>query len=409
MAKQEPTAGVSLWENTRTGFPTDKLSKDIRTEILIVGAGISGSLVAQALTALGHQVTVIDRHQPGCGSTAASTSLLLFEIDQPLTVLAEKIGKEKASRTWQRSFRAMRNLTNKVRALDIDCDYEERDSLLLPGKVLGPAGIHGECEARVALGFPSRVVERQELLREFGIDRPCAILSGNSAEAHPVKMSLGILSVAKRAGAKAFAPVEAKSIYANEKRVVVTTKDGHRITAKFVVLCCGYDLPKFMSAKQHQIISTWAATTKPQPESIWPSRALIWEAADPYVYIRTTKDGRVMIGGEDEQHDDNARREKRIPAKIERFRSKLKLLMPQIDFAPDNIEFAWSGAFGTSETGLPVIGNVPGMPRVCAVLGFGGNGTTYAQVASEMIANALSNKAEPDIDLFAFGANHQAV
>ena len=117
----------------------------------------------------------------------------------------------------------------------------------------------------------------------------------------------------------------------------------------------------------------------------------------------------LLYGGEDEQHDDNARREKRIPAKIERFRSKLKLLMPQIDFAPDNIEFAWSGAFGTSETGLPVIGNVPGMPRVCAVLGFGGNGTTYAQVASEMIANALSNKAEPDIDLFAFGANHQAV
>ena len=79
--------------------------------------------------------------------------------------------------------------------------------------------------------------------------------------------------------------------------------------------------------------------------------------------------------------------------------------MPQIAFADGDIDYAWAGAFGASESGLPVIGNVPGMPRVCAVLGFGGNGTTYAQVASEMIANALSGKPEPDIDLFAFSEN----
>jgi glycine/D-amino acid oxidase-like deaminating enzyme len=154
--------------------------------------------------------------------------------------------------------------------------------------------------------------------------------------------------------------------------------------------------------KRHQIVSTWAAATKPQPQNLWPSRALIWEAADPYVYIRTTPEGRVVIGGEDEDHNDNERRIKRTPAKLERFRSKLGLLMPQIDF---EVDYAWSGAFGASDTGLPMIGNVPGLPRVCAVLGFGGNGTTYAQIASEMIANALGGKPEPDIDLFAFGEN----
>ena len=160
MAKQEPTAGTSLWEASRTGFPTEKLNKDLRTDILVVGAGISGSLVAQALSALGREVVVIDRHPPGSGSTAASTSLLLFEIDNPLVVLAGKIGKEKAARAWKRSSQAMHNLTEKVRALDIRCDYEERDALLLPGKILGPAGLRRECEARVVLGFASRIAER---------------------------------------------------------------------------------------------------------------------------------------------------------------------------------------------------------------------------------------------------------
>lgn len=405
MAKQEPTAGTSLWESSGAGIPTEKLNKDLRTEVLVIGAGITGALVAQALCAIGRKVTAIDRHPPGGGSTAASTSLLLFEIDNPLILLADEIGKEKAARVWKRSFKAVRKLTKKIKALEIDCDYVERDSLLLPGKVLGPAGLRRECEARVTLGFPSRIAGREELVREFGIDRPCAIISSNSAESHPVKMALGVLQSAIEKGAKLFAPTEAKSIETNEKRAIVTTKDGHRITADFVVLCCGFDLPEFLSAKRHQIVSTWAAATKPQPENLWPSRALIWEAADPYIYVRTTTDGRVVIGGEDEDHNDNERRTKRIPAKIDRFRSKLGLLMPQIDFSEENVEFAWAGAFGASETGLPVIGNVPDMPRVCAVLGFGGNGTTYAQVASEMISNALSGKPEPDIDLFAFGEN----
>lgn len=405
MAKNDPVAGLSLWHNSAGKLSSQKLTRDLRTDVLIVGAGITGSLVAEALSAIGRKVVVIDRHPPGGGSTAASTSLLLFEIDKPLVVLSEKIGKEKAERVWKRSFRAMQNLTKKIRALDIDCEYTERDALLLPGKVLGPAGLRRECEARVALGLPSRIVERDELLREFGIDRPCAILSGNSAESDPAKMSTGILQHAIERGAKLFTPVEAKSVEANEKRAIVMTKSGYRITANFIVLCTGFDLPKFLKAKQHQIVSTWAAATRPQPQNLWRSRALIWEAADPYVYIRTTRDGRVMIGGEDEQRDDNERRKKRTPAKISRFRNKLKLLMPQIAFEDEDVEYAWSGAFGASEAGLPVIGNVPGMPRVCAVLGFGGNGTTYAQVASEMIANALNGKAEPDIDLFAFGQN----
>lgn len=403
MSKNKPVAGRSVWFSSAAGLPCKTLGKDLRTEILVIGAGITGSLVAEALSASGHEVTVIDRNSETAGSTAASTSLLLFEIDNPLVVLAEKIGEEKAARVWRRSHASMQRLTRKIRNLKIDCDYFERDSLLLPGQVLGPAGLRRECEARIALGLPSRIAERDELMRDFGIDRPCAILSQGSAESDPVKMALGILNAACKAGTKVFAPVEAKSIAADQKRAVVTTKNGPRITADFVVLCCGYDLPKFLKAKSHQIVSTWAAATRPQPENLWPSRAMIWNAADPYIYVRTTKDGRLIIGGEDEQHNDNARREKRTPAKLARFRSKLKLLLPQIAFEEDDVEFAWSGAFGASETGLPVIGNVPGMPRVCAVLGFGGNGTTYAQVASEMIANALNAKAEPDIDLFAFG------
>ena len=56
----------------------------MKCDALIVGGGITGSLMAERLTRQGLDVIVIDRELPGKGSTAASTSMLLWEIDRSL-------------------------------------------------------------------------------------------------------------------------------------------------------------------------------------------------------------------------------------------------------------------------------------------------------------------------------------
>jgi glycine/D-amino acid oxidase-like deaminating enzyme len=61
----------------------------------------------------------------------------------------------------------------------------------------------------------------------------------------------------------------------------------------------------------------------------------------------------------------------------------------------------WAGAFGTTSTGLPYIGALPGHPRIHAVMGYGGNGITYAQIASELVATALDGGEDADADLYA--------
>ena len=59
------------------------------------------------------------------------------------------------------------------------------------------------------------------------------------------------------------------------------------------------------------------------------------------------------------------------------------MLLPRIDVSAD---YAWAGTFGESETGLPSIGPMPGMPNCHAVLGYGGNGLTFGMVAAQLIA-----------------------
>jgi glycine/D-amino acid oxidase-like deaminating enzyme len=86
-------------------------------------------------------------------------------------------------------------------------------------------------------------------------------------------------------------------------------------------------------------------------------------ASDPYLYLRTDSTGRVLVGGEDEDFADAAARDAALPRKIDTIERKLRRLMPQIDASPMH---AWSGTFGTSRTGLPAIGAVPGHPNCYA-------------------------------------------
>ena len=150
----------------------------------------------------------------------------------------------------------------------------------------------------------------------------------------------------------------------------------------------GYEVPHGVPRRQHKIPSTWVIATVPQQRHrLWPGQCIIWEASDRYLYVRTTSDGRVICGGEDEDIAEAAAREKLLPRKIETLRRKLARLLPKLD---TTIDYAWTGAFGETTTALPIIGPVPGMPHCWIALGYGGNGITYASIAADVIVGALT-------------------
>lgn len=143
----------------------------------------------------------------------------------------------------------------------------------------------------------------------------------------------------------------------------------------------------------------WCIAAKPQPRRLWQGRELIWEAADPYAYIRTTADGRVVAGGGGEDVADEERRDALLFRKTEGLKRKLKRLLPRLDAEP---EFRWTGAFGDSATGLPAIGRVARMKGCYAVLGYDGNGITFSMMAAQIVHRQLCGIDDPDGDLFAF-------
>ncbi len=398
--KLDLRTGKPVWLSYRSpAVPTHKLVRDVKTEVLVVGMGVSGAMIAEALTARGFSVVCIDRLGPLQGSTAATTALVQFEIDQPLTALCAMIGRLQAQQAWRRSRLAVANLHARIAELGIDCRLAATQSLYLAGNMLAPGQLQLEAEARRQAGIGATYLTPADLQEKFGIARAGAILSHHNLALDPRKLTAGMLVRALERKARLYAPVEAVLIEDGPDEVTVVTKQGPTITARHLVLATGYELADIVPAAKHRIISTWAIATCRQPRKLWPGAAFVWEASDPYLYMRATSDGRVVCGGEDEEFEDEARRDALIASKTAVIARKLKAMFPALDTTPD---YAWAGAFGSTGTGLPIIAPVPRKPRLFSVMGYGGNGITWSRIAAESITAMVTGREDRDTDLFGF-------
>ncbi len=398
-------SGRTLWQDRRArAVPHGPLTRDIETEVLVVGAGITGALIADALTTAGLEVVVIDKRGLAQGSTAATTALVQYEIDAPLTRLARKIGKSDAVRAWRRSRLAVEALAARFEELRLP-GAQRRASLYLAGNVLDRDALWREHEARRASGLVSRYLPRKLLHRQFGISRDAALLGYGSLLIEPRRAALALLAAAAANGAKIFAPTEATDVEPGRAGVGITTAAGPSIRCRSLVFATGYEVPHGVPRRQHKITSTWVIATVPQQRHrLWSGQCIIWEASDRYLYVRTTSDGRVICGGEDEDIAEAAAREKLLPRKTETLRRKLARLLPKLD---TTIDYAWTGAFGETTTALPIIGPVPGMPHCWIALGYGGNGITYASIAADVIVGALTGCPDVDADLYRFASGRR--
>lgn len=78
--KRDLRTGRSVWlEQRLPAIATRKLTRTVSCDVLVIGAGISGAIIAEALSDAGLDVIIADRRGAVQGSTPASTALLPYE------------------------------------------------------------------------------------------------------------------------------------------------------------------------------------------------------------------------------------------------------------------------------------------------------------------------------------------
>jgi glycine/D-amino acid oxidase-like deaminating enzyme len=396
--------GRSPWLGiTHHDAPRLCLESNIKCDALIVGAGITGSLLAERLTRQGLDVVIIDRELPGRGSTAASTSMLLWEIDRSLAELTEIYGFESASRAYHASLHAVAGLSSLVQQLGIPCEFRARPSLYLAAGSTGRE-LLSEHQLRERAGLPGEFLDHSKLADAFGITRAGAIVSPGAADANPMYLARGMLRTAVARGARVF-EAEANEFDTSSGSVGVQLEGGHLIEAGSAILATGYVAPPIIHSTIQKISSSWAIATVPQPQNVWKNGALIWEDAKDYLYARSTSTGRIIIGGEDsDKIIEPADRDRLIPEKARTLAQRLAALWPAANL---DIEFRWSGAFDTTDDGLPLIGPVPGKNHIYAAYGYGGNGITFSFLAAQLIGDLIAGTRSQLLSDFALDRDGQ--
>jgi len=375
------------------------LERDIRTDIVVMGGGISGALTAWYLCRAGFEVVVVDKRHIGMGSTAASTALLQYEIDTPLTELCRKVGEKNAVLSYRLCLEAIGHLADICRSWP-EAGFKWRPSLQYASFKKDVAMLREEYALRKKNGISLQWLGRQDIMHKFGFEKEGALLSRTGAEVKAYNLCHALLHHGGRHGLQVYDHTEIVDIQETSRGVVVKTHWGNTIKARKLVIACGYESAKYIPQKIQSLQSTYAIVSEPFESShLWYRNALIWETARPYLYLRTTADNRVLIGGMDDDFSDPRLRDRALPYKARALARAFCRLFPAIPFRTD---FKWAGVFASTRDGLPYIGSLPGKPHTYFALGLGGNGITFSVIAAQIIARLAGGHQDPHAGIFGF-------
>ena len=377
------------------------LSRDRRCDVAVIGAGLTGALVSDALTAEGLSVIVVDKRHPAHGSTSASTALLQYELDSSLTDLIDRLGHRRAVDAYHACLEGVRAIGRAARGLKEDIGFRRRPSLYYASSSGDAQNFRKECAARRQARLPCEVLGEKEIRKLVDFDAPLALWSNSGAEVDPWRMTQALLKRCARRDFAIFGRTTVTRIVPGKRSLEVRTDRGV-ITARHVVVAVGYEAEQFLPEPVAKLHSTFALVTEPvKAFDGWSHRCLVWESARPYLYARTTSDNRIMVGGEDVPFRDPKHRDALVPEKCETLLDKARRLFPRIDMEP---AYGWAGTFGESKDSLPYVGPHPECdPRVHYALGYGANGIPFSAMAAEIITATVLGQAHRYSDTFAFG------
>jgi glycine/D-amino acid oxidase-like deaminating enzyme len=374
------------------------LDRDETCDVAIIGAGVTGALVADALVAAGRDVVVLDRGQPGLGSTSASTALVQFELDIELEALGGMIGRERAVRAYRRCRDAIPRLESLCRELG-GCGYTSRSSLYLASRRRDRARLKKETELRQESGLDAEWWPKERVEARYGFPSHGAIRTTTAGELDALQLTRALLARATGAGCRVYSRTAMTDYATAAGGVTVRTNRAHGVKAGTLVYAMGYEVPSIIRQDLVKLNSSYAIATEVVEDfGRWDDRCLVWESARPYCYLRTTPDDRVLVGGEDVPFRDPTWRDRLLPDKRKRLEKRMASLLPSL---ATTTAFAWAGTFGETADGLPYIGRAEGFPHVLFALGYGGNGIPFSMIASELLIDTCCGREDRDATLFA--------
>lgn len=389
MTKSDEGKTVSYWEASEDLIEKTALGASIETDVCIIGGGISGLTTAYLLTKAGMNVVVIDDGVIGGGETARTTAHLANALDDRIYRVEDWHGEEKARLAVEAHGRAIDEIEKIAAEESIDCDFLRVDGFLIEAED-GEDDLQKELEAAHRAGFAAAGFVERAPIKDF--DTGKALRFPDQGQFHVLKYLSGIAKAIETGGGKLFSGTRAVE-WKGEEAPEVKTAGGQIIRARSLVLATNYPIMSKMFAKL-PAYRTYAIGVRVPKDSV--ERCLIWDTADPYIYVRTQPEDAhdvLIIGGEDHktgQEDDGE-------ARFTRLYQWTQKRFPMAD----EILYKWSGQFLETHDGLAFIGRFSdSKPNVYLITGDSGMGMTHGTIGGMLVSDLILGRENPYAEVF---------
>jgi gamma-glutamylputrescine oxidase len=340
----------------------------IKTDVLIIGAGAAGLAAALRLVGSGKKVVLIDKNICGGSSTGKSAGFLTPDSELELSQLLRRYGAKGAKDLWEVASKGVEIMVDNIKKYKIECDLQVQDCLFLGKDASGWKDVQDEVEARKKMGYSSKVYAESEIPSIIGSKAYSgAIRYTGTYGVNPLLYAQGIKQVLLDNGIEIF---ESSEVLSWEGHTVRTHLGS--VTADKIIFCI--DKPKPEITKYHESVyhaQTFLSISEPLGDDdiakLFPQGPLqCWDSDLIYTYFRLTGTKRLLVGGGD-MLSTYAKNDTTTPRIIDHVINGLKEKIPSIQ--PLRFTQYWQGRIDMTRDLIPTVLVDPEHPWTHFVLG----------------------------------------
>jgi glycine/D-amino acid oxidase-like deaminating enzyme/nitrite reductase/ring-hydroxylating ferredoxin subunit len=381
----------SYWIDSFQPTVFEKLEKEIKTEVLVIGGGIAGLSTAYCLASAGKQVVLIEDGLIGSGETGRTTAHLTNALDDRYYILEKLFGAEKASLAAESHSAAIDWIDNTVRREKIDCEFIRLSGYLFLHPSDNMESLNKELEATHKAGLLTEMLGNTPGI--INDASPC-LRFPNQGQFHIMKYLDGLARAFENRGGKIYTHTHASWI--SENAVVA---NGFKIQAAHIVVATNTPVNDLVTMHTKQFpYRTYVIGCAIPKNTLQP--ALWWDTGDqgskwitaPYHYVRlqsyNDEFDLLIAGGEDHKtgqaDKEDIPEQDRYTRLIEWTRSHFPMI--------NEIKYRWSGQVMEPLDSLAFIGKNPGNKNIYIITGDSGNGMTHGTLGGLIITDMILGK-----------------
>lgn len=389
MHASHPDESLSPWLATVEMPEFSPLNQDLIVDVCIVGGGIAGLTTAYMLMKEGKSVCVLESFEIGSGQTGRTTAHFSNALDDRYYNLEKYHGTEGAWLAAESHTEAIQKVAQIVREEKIDCDFEFLSGYLFAGNGQDAEYIKKEFEAAQRAGIVG--LATSQTLPISGFPRTLNLRFPRQAQLHPLKYLKKISEIITERGGKIFTRTFAEDIKGGAA-AYVKTRDGSRVNCTSIVMATNTPVNDIFAIHTKQYAyRTYAMAFQIPAGKI--ERALYWDMAQPYHYIRLDGPNVMIVGGEDHKTGQEHHPEKCF----QNLESWTRKNFP----IAGEVLYKWSGQVMQPMDSLAFLGRNPiDFANVYVITGDSGNGMTHATIGALLITDQIMNRKNKWEDLY---------